>query len=75
VHIDWASLAEVAIVAAAAAVSVVCLVAFALVGLSSRAERGRGSVGSHADLGTAVAAVCLLAAGLVVGYGLYTIIT
>ena len=72
-HIDWASLAEVAIVAAAAAVSVVCLVAFAIVGLSSRAERG--TVGSHADLGTAVAALCLLAAGLVVGYGLYTIIT
>jgi hypothetical protein len=75
VHIDWMSLAEVAIVAAAAAISVVCLVALAFVGLSSRPDRGRGTHGGHADMGTAVAAVCLLAAALVVGYGLHTIIT
>ena len=34
VHIDWATLAAVAVVAAAAALTVVLLVAFALVGLS-----------------------------------------
>jgi hypothetical protein len=39
VHIDWATLAVVAVVAAAVAVTVVLLVAFALVGLSARAGR------------------------------------
>lgn len=37
-HIDWATLATVAIVAAAAALTVVLLIAFALVGLSLRPE-------------------------------------
>ena len=65
-HIDWASLAEVAVVAAAAALTVVLLVAFALVSLS--APSGRRSHGRN-DAGTAVAGLCVLAAGLVVGYG------
>jgi hypothetical protein len=39
VHIDWATLAAVAIVAAGAALTVVLLVAFALVGLSLRSEQ------------------------------------
>ena len=38
-HIDWATLAAVAIVAAGAALTVVLLVAFALVGLSLRSEQ------------------------------------
>ena len=41
-HIDWATLAAVAVVAAAAALTVVLLVAFALVGLSARSGRRVG---------------------------------
>jgi hypothetical protein len=78
VQIDWAMLAVVAVVAAAAAVTVVLLVAFALVGLSTGVGRrvGGDGVASRArfDMGTALAVLCLLAAGLIVGYGLYLII-
>ena len=79
-HIEWASLAGVAVVAAAAALTVVLLVAFALVGLSSRSASrvdgpdGDSAPGVHPAVGTAVAALCLLAAGLVVCFGLYLII-
>jgi hypothetical protein len=74
-HIDWASLAEVGIVAAAAALTVVLLVAFALVGLSTRSERRvDGPDGTHPGAGTTVAVLCVLAAGLIVCYGLYLII-
>jgi hypothetical protein len=74
-NIDWASLARVGVVAAAATLTVVLLVAFAVVGLStSSRRRSDGPAGTHADGGTAVAVLCLLAAGLVVGYGLYLII-
>ena len=66
-HIDWATLAVVAVVASAAAVTVVLLVAFALVGLSARAGRRVSDDG-------AAAALCMLAAGLIVCYGLYLII-
>jgi len=79
-HIDWESLATVGVVAAAVALTVVLLVAFAVVALSGRPrqpadgpERGRPS-GAHLDVGTAVATLCLLAAGLIVGFGLYLII-
>jgi hypothetical protein len=77
-HIDWATLAVVAVVASAAAVTVVLLVAFALVGLSARAGRrvsddGIAS-GTRPDVGAAAAALCMLAAGLIVCYGLYLII-
>jgi hypothetical protein len=79
VHIDWAMLAAVAVVAAGVALSVVLLVAFALVGLSARAGRrvGDDGVGSRIrpDAGTAVAVLCVLAAGLIVCYGLYLIIS
>jgi hypothetical protein len=78
VQIDWAMLAVVAVVAAATAVTLVLLVAFALVGLSARAGRRAGGDGvasrDHPALGTVVATLCLLAAGLIVGYGLYLII-
>jgi len=79
-HIDWASLAEVAVVAAAAALTVVLLIAFAVVALSSRSAPGvDGPDGGHASrshpvVGTTVAVLCMLAAGLVVCYGLYLII-
>jgi hypothetical protein len=80
VHIDWASLVAVAVVAAAAALTVVLLVAFALVGMSTRSglpvdgsDSGDAS-GTHPAVGTAIAVLCLLAAGLIVSYGLYLII-
>ena len=41
-HIDWATLFDIAVVAAAAALAVVLLVGFALVGLSMRTQH-------HAD--------------------------
>ena len=78
--IDWATLGAIAVVAAAAALTLVLLVAFALVGLSARPERrgdgpeNDGTAGTHTATGTAVAALCLLAAGLIVCYGLYLII-
>ena len=79
-HIDWATLVEVTVVAAAAALTVVLLVAFALVGLSARSgprvdgqDDGAPS-GTHPDVGMVVAVLCVLAAGLIVCYGLYLII-
>jgi hypothetical protein len=77
VHIDWASLSAVAVVAAAAALTVVLLVASALVAMSARAERRDGPggrAGSHPAAATPVAVLCICAAGLVVCYGLYTIV-
>ena len=78
-HIDWATFAVVAVVAAAAAVTVVLLVAFALVGLSARAGRRAGddgiASGTRPDAGGVVAVLCVLAAGLIVCYGLYLIIS
>ena len=75
-HIDWATFAVVAVVAAATAVTVVLLVAFALVGLSGSAGRriSDEESGTRLDVGTAVAGLCVLAAGLIVCYGLYLII-
>lgn len=79
-YIDWASLIKVAVVAAAAALAVVLLVAFALVGLSARSglpadgpDAGDAS-GIRPGVGTAIAALCLLAAGLIICYGLYLIV-
>jgi hypothetical protein len=80
VHIDWATLAAIAVVASAAALTVVLLVAFALVGLSAHSGRrddgpdDGGASGTHAAAGTAVAVLCVLASGLIVCYGLYLII-
>jgi hypothetical protein len=87
VHIDWTSLAKVAVVAAAAALTIVLLISFAVVALSRSARPADGPEGgldggpgggvasvSHAGVGTAIAALCVLAAGLIVGYGLYVIV-
>jgi hypothetical protein len=76
VHIDWGTFAEIAVVAAAATVTVVLLMAFALVGLSPRSARQVGALtpGARPALGLAVATLCLVAAGLIVAYGLYLII-
>ena len=77
-HIDWATLAAIAVVAAAAALTVVLLVSFALVGLSARSGRQvddprRRAPGARPAPGVAVATLCLVAAGLIVAYGLYLI--
>jgi uncharacterized membrane protein len=79
-HIDWASLLQVTVAAAAAALTVVLLVAFGLVGLSARSEGtvagsdDRTASGTRPVVATAVAVLCMLAAGLVVCYGLFRII-
>jgi hypothetical protein len=75
-HIDWATLTAIAVAAAAAALTVVLLVAFALVGMSTRSGRrvDGAATGAHPAAGTALAALCLLAAGLIVCYGLYLIV-
>jgi heme/copper-type cytochrome/quinol oxidase subunit 2 len=79
VNIDWASLATVAVVAAAAALTIVLLISFAVVTLSRSARRADGPDSddapvTHTGVGTAIAALCVLAAGLIVFYGLYLII-
>jgi len=80
-HIDWASLVHVAVVAAAAALAVVLLVAFALVGLSARSglpvdgPDGGDASRTSPGVGMAIAVLCVLAAGLIVSYGLYLIIS
>jgi hypothetical protein len=79
VNIAWGTLATIAVVAAAAALTVVLLVSFALVGLSAfSADRvegaSAGSVRGTRLAGRAIAALCLLAAGLIVSYSLYLIV-
>lgn len=72
-HIDWASVAAVAVVAAAATVTVVLLIAVAVVNISSRAGRRNGGGLAPTDVGAA-AALCVLAAGALVAYGVYLLI-
>jgi hypothetical protein len=81
VNIGWGTLGAIAAAAAAAALAVVLLVSFALVGLSAARPRpgadspdDGGAPGTHTATGTAVAALCLFTAGLIVCYGLYLII-
>ena len=78
-HVAWGSLVIVCVVSLALGVAVVALVSFALVGLSARERAAVG--GPHdgapalsAGVGTAVAAICLLAVAAIVTYGLYVII-
>jgi len=79
VEIAWGTLAAIAVVAAAAALTVVLLVAFAIVGSSASSTQrvdgadDGGALGRRFT-GTAVAVLCLLAAGLIVCYSLYLII-
>lgn len=78
--IEWGSLLAVVGVSITAGVAVVVLVAFALVGLSTRAPQPAGGPADGAKpvpspaTGTAVAAICLVAALAIVGYGLYIIV-
>lgn len=66
-HVDWSTLGGIAVVSAAAALTLVVLVACALVASSGRTE-------DRTAAGTAVAALCLVAAGSVVAYGLHLIV-
>ncbi|MFP5020251.1 hypothetical protein [Pseudonocardia phyllosphaerae] len=83
--IKWESLGLVSVVSLGVSVAVVALVSFALVGLSARASAKAAAAnpgGPHdgaapplnANVGTAIAGVCLLAVLAIVGYGLYTIV-
>jgi hypothetical protein len=79
VHVDWPTLGGIAVVSAAAALTLVVLVACALVASPGRVHQqgtpgGDGAAGPRTAAGTAVAALCLLAAGLLVGYGIYLIV-
>jgi hypothetical protein len=73
-------LVAVAVIAAAAALTVVLLVAFAIVGLSARSElpvdgpEAGNASGARPRVGTSIAVLCVLAAGLIVCYGLYLIV-
>ncbi|MCE0768033.1 hypothetical protein LWC35_34805 [Pseudonocardia kujensis] len=74
-HIAWGALGAVALVSLVAGVAVIALVAFALVGLSARSQPAPvGRRGLSPAAGTAVAGLCLAAAALIVGYGLYVIV-
>ena len=76
--INWGALAVVAAVSLAAAVLVVVLVSLALVGLSAREPNPTGeTAGPHRlspAAGTAMAALCLLAAAAIVLYGFLIIV-
>ena len=79
-HVDWQTLGEITVVSAAAALTVVLLVACALVASSGRADPRAATPadgeapGTRTAVGTAVTTLCLVAAGLVVGYGIYLIV-
>ena len=78
--IAWGSLLVVCVVSFAIGVTIVALVAFALVGLSARVRVPTGGPDDGAPtlnptVGSAIAGVCLLAAALIVGYGLWIIIS
>ncbi|HEY9414367.1 MAG TPA: hypothetical protein VIQ30_06390 [Pseudonocardia sp.] len=78
-HIAWGSLGIVFLVSFAAAVAVVVLVSYALVALSGPSIDSPGSGTSVAlpasTSNRAIAGLCLLAAALIVAYGLYVIVT
>jgi hypothetical protein len=81
VTIDWGSLVLAAVISAGVTVGVVSLVAFALVGLSACVHPPIGGRNDGAPprvrpaVGAAIAAVCTLAVALIVGYGLFLVVT
>ncbi|GLZ51474.1 hypothetical protein [Actinomycetospora sp. NBRC 106378] len=73
--IAWGSLGLVALVSFAAAIVVTALVSFGIVGLAARAPRADGPEPALSPaVGTAVGAICLTVAVLIVLYGLYLIV-
>jgi hypothetical protein len=76
VNIAWGALGTVVVVSLVVGVAVPTLVAFGLVGLSARSQPAApGRRGLSAGAGTAVAGLCLAATALIVGYGLYLIVS
>jgi hypothetical protein len=77
-HIAWGSLLIVFLVSFAAAVAVVVLVASALVALSGPSidspDAGTSVALPASASNKAIAGICLIAAGLIVLYGLYVIV-
>ena len=79
--VKWGSLLEVFVVSSVSTIAVVALVALGLRGLSARAPRiacigaPAPRVPLSARAGTALAAVCLTAAALIVLFGLWSIVT
>ncbi|MFR9801154.1 hypothetical protein ACL02T_02495 [Pseudonocardia sp. RS010] len=75
-NIAWGALGTVVIAALVIGVAVIALVSFALVGLSARSRPSiAGRRGLGPATGTAVAGLCLAATALIVGYGLYVIVS
>lgn len=73
--VDWASLGMVVVVAAAATVTIVLLVCAALVAVSHHGPTPiEGAAPRRSVSGTVVAALCLVAAAVLIGYGLYLIV-
>lgn len=78
--IAWGSLLTVCVVSLAVGVVIVALVAFALVGLSARVGVPAGGPEDGAPtlnptVGSVIAGICLLAVAVIVGYGLWIIIS
>jgi hypothetical protein len=80
VHVDWQTLGEITVVSTAAALVLVLLVACALVTSSGpvdpqgAASAGGKAPGNRTAVATAVTTLCLVAAGLVVVYGIHLIV-
>lgn len=79
--IHWESLLVVQLVSFASTIAVVVLISLALVGLSARGARRAPAAtsGQHvttfsARTGTAVGVICLLAAAMIVLFGLWQIV-
>jgi uncharacterized membrane protein len=75
--IDWGSLLIVQLVSFGATITVVGLISLAVVGLSTRTRASTS--GRHATTfsdrsGTAVGAICLLVAAVIVLFGLWEIV-
>ncbi|MFC5946914.1 hypothetical protein ACFQH9_01315 [Pseudonocardia lutea] len=74
--IAWGALGTVVVASLVVGVAVIALVAFALVGLSARSQPAVvGRRGLSPAAGTVVAGLCLAATALIVGYGLYVIVS
>ncbi|ELS56363.1 hypothetical protein [Streptomyces viridochromogenes] len=72
-NLDWTALGQVAAVSLAATVAVVTVFALGVLGLA-RYEGAREEGGGTSALGLAQAALCFLACGAVVAYGIRLIV-
>ncbi|MFD5949457.1 hypothetical protein ACFWAZ_25740 [Streptomyces collinus] len=72
-HPDWTALGQVAAVSIGATVAVAVVFALGVLGLA-RLEGARALRGGTFALGLTQAALCFLACGAVVAYGIYLIV-